>query len=378
MRLHVAVILVCFACVGCGTTKWTDTTRTATEQLLLSDSMDRAVSRIDFRSIAGKKVFLDATPIASTTDNAYLASLIRQHMLASGAILKEKREEADYVVELRAGAVGTDRHDLLFGVPAITLPVTPLPGIPSQIPEIPLIKRTDQRAVSKISVFVYNRNTGRIVWQSGVVPEESRAKAVWFLGAGPFQRGSIYDGTKFAGDRLNIPLIDFSAALGTEGSPVSVAEEAYFVEPRSDQQMADKMSTNPNPPAPATSQGPASAAQAQPSSTEGKGQAMPASGSGSKTESGQQNPAPGGAVVPAGYTSSGEGQLSPTSAVGPIESPPTQPPNRETQRVPNGITGASAPLDAQDRGPSTVRPLPPVDSSEREFPLMDPWPYYRR
>jgi len=57
-------------------------------------------------------------------------------------------------------------------------------------------------------MFLYNRQTGRPVWQSGVTPEESRAKAVWVLGAGPFQRGTIYQGTKFAGDRLNIPLID--------------------------------------------------------------------------------------------------------------------------------------------------------------------------
>ncbi len=377
MRLHLAAILMCFACVGCGTTKWTDTTRTATEQLLLSDSMERAVSRIDFRSIAGKKVFLDTTPIASTTDNAYLASLIRQHMLASGAILKEKREEADYIVELRAGAVGTDRHDLLFGVPALSLPATPLPGVPSQIPEIPLIKRTDQRAVSKISVFVYNRNTGRIVWQSGVVPEESRAKAVWFLGAGPFQRGSIYNGTKFAGDRLNIPLIDLNAALGTERSPVSVAEEAYFVEPRNEQHTADKMGNNPQPAASEKSQGPAGASQSPKSSAGGQGQPLPASGSQPKPEAGQPNPSPGGTVVPAGHTSSGDGQLSPVSAVGPASNPAQQLANPAAQTPPAGAA-APPPLAPQNEGSNGVRPLPTVDSSEREFPLMDPWPYYRR
>lgn len=374
MRLWLAAITVCIACAGCGTTKWTDTTRTATEQLLLSDSMERAVSRLDFRSIAGKKVFLDTAPIATITDNAYLASLIRQHMLASGAILKEKREEAEYVVELRAGAVGTDRHELLFGVPALSLPVTPLAGVPSQIPEIPLIKRTDQRAVSKISVFVYNRNTGRIVWQSGVVPEESRAKAVWFLGAGPFQRGSIYNGTKFAGDRLNIPLIDLNAALGTERSPVSVAEEAYFVEPQTPEQMADKSKNKPQSPTPADGQASGPSGPRGPS-PEAKGQAKPASDS--RAQEPNQGPASTGAgtVIPAGHTSTetstppiggGTGAPGPGRPAANHPAEPGEPPSTQ--------------LDSQEQETSSgaVRPLPPTNPSEREFPLFDPWPYYRR
>jgi hypothetical protein len=224
------MLLIGAHCVGCGTTKWTDTSRTATEQLLLTDSMDRAVSRVDFRAIAGKCVFIDETPVKNVVDAPYLVSSLRQHLLASGGILREKRDEADYVIEVRAGAVGTDRHDLLFGVPAFTLPTAGVAGAaPAQIPEISLVKRTNQRAVAKIALFVYNRHTGRPVWQSGIVPEESKAKAVWVFGAGPFQHGSIYDGTKFAGDHVTIPLID--PANKEEKRGVSVADEAFFVEP---------------------------------------------------------------------------------------------------------------------------------------------------
>ena len=38
-------------------------------------------------------------------------------MLASGCIIKDKPEDADYVVEVRTGSLGTNRQDLLFGVP---------------------------------------------------------------------------------------------------------------------------------------------------------------------------------------------------------------------------------------------------------------------
>ena len=234
MTARVVVLLLALGiCIGCGTTKWTDTCRSATEQLLITDAMDRAVSRLDFRALAGKTVFVDDAPVNSLSDAQYLVSCMRQHMLAGGCILKQSREEADYITEIRAGAVGTDRHELLYGVPAVNIPtLVPVSGfgIPSQIPEIPFVKKTDQRAVAKIAVFAYNRKTGRPVWQSGTVPMESNAKAIWIFGAGPFQRGSIYDGMSFAGNKLSIPLIDLDKEREPSGS-VSVADEAYFIEP---------------------------------------------------------------------------------------------------------------------------------------------------
>jgi hypothetical protein len=182
--------------------------------------------------LAGKKVFLDDAPIRGMTDAAYLTSAVKQHMLASGAIVKDAKDQADYIAELRAGAVGTNRHDLLFGVPALSVPTFPtLTGIPSQIPEIPFVKKTDQQAVAKIALFVYNRTTGRIVWQSGANLEQSRAKDVWVFGAGPFQRGTIYEGTNFAGDRLSIPLIDLDGDQQSHRGHVSVADQAFFIEP---------------------------------------------------------------------------------------------------------------------------------------------------
>lgn len=227
--LAFAITVALIACAGCGTTKFTDTSRSATEQLLLTDAMDRAVSRLDFRSLAGKTAYIDTNALKKITDYEYLVSCIRQHMLASGCLVMETKEEADYILEVRAGAVGTDRHDLLYGVPSVNVPtVFSGFGLPAQIPEMPIIKKTDQRGVVKVSLFAYNRKTGRPIWQSGAVPEESDAKAVWVLGAGPFQRGKIYDGMTFAGRKIDIPLID---VYKTDPENVSVADEAYFVEP---------------------------------------------------------------------------------------------------------------------------------------------------
>jgi hypothetical protein len=186
---------------GCGTTRMTDSSRTATEQLLISNAIDQSVSRLDFRMLAGQKVFFDAQYLDGTVDKGYLVSSMRQHLLANGCLLQEDRNKATYVVEARSGGVGTNNHSLLVGVPQMNVPSL-VPGQPSQIPEIPLVKKTDQQGHAKVAVFAYNRITGERLWQSGTQQARSTSKDTWVLGAGPFQNGSIRQGTNFVGEPL--------------------------------------------------------------------------------------------------------------------------------------------------------------------------------
>ncbi len=236
MRSCLSAIFICCAIsTGCGTTKWSDTSRTATEQLLISDAMDRAVEKLDFRAVTDKSVYLDSAPLSGVTDSAYLISLLRQHMLAEGCLIMDRREDADYVVEVRAGAVGTDRREVVFGIPATSAGgAIPLPGVPTNIPEMPLATKTEQRAVAKIAVFAYNRRSGRPVWQSGVTLVESKTKDVWLLGAGPFRRGTIHDGMEFAGQKIAIPLIAPGKNKKEDRKPgeLTVGDQAFFFEPQ--------------------------------------------------------------------------------------------------------------------------------------------------
>lgn len=219
------------ALVGCGTTRWSDTSRTATEQMLISDAVDRAISQIDFSALAGNDVYLENKYIATYVDEKYIISTMRQHMLASGCVIKDKPEDASLVVEIRAGAVGTNRQDLLFGIPQTNLPVGGLmPLAPSSVPEIPLMKRTGQQGVCKIAVFAFDRLSGHPVWQSGTRQVASKAKDSWFFGIGPFQRGTIYEGTKFAGDRFSVPL---AKKKNEQPNDVWVSHEIKFADPQS-------------------------------------------------------------------------------------------------------------------------------------------------
>lgn len=225
-------LFVFLALCGCGTTKWSDTSRTATEQLLLSYAIDHAVEKIDFSILSGKKVFVECGAIAEATDNKYISNAIRQHVATCGGLLCDEKGESEYIIELRTGAVGTDRNDLLYGIPAFTIPAFTIgstsTGTGAVIPEIPFVKRTNQRAVCKIAVFAYHRESGKPLWCSGNRQSESRAKAWWIFGAGPINRGSIYDGTEFAGGSFSEVI-----AVGDEDFDESppLTRERFFFDP---------------------------------------------------------------------------------------------------------------------------------------------------
>jgi hypothetical protein len=286
---------------GCGTTRWTDTSRTGTEQLLLSDAVDRAVSEVNFRVLAGKTVYFDqqflklTNPVYNFDDNHYLISSLRQQLLACGCTLKEKKEDAEFVVEARAGAIGTDRHDLLYGLPATNLPsLAPIPGMPSAIPEIPLAKRTAQRGVAKIAVYAYHRDSGRAVWQSGVNQVASDAKNTWVFGIGPFQSGSIFRGTAFAGRELSNPLAR-SDGDGRDSRPVWTTKEAFFEDPTRAQMAQRDLVVAPPPLAPTTPQ-PAAAPPAKESPAKVPPEKEPAVSPPPQSE--PAAPARGGPILP--------------------------------------------------------------------------------
>jgi hypothetical protein len=206
MFLGMIALVIC----GCGLTK----SRQATEQLVMSDAVDRAVAQIDFSELAGQKVFLDTKyltapktvpgpgqpPITSNVD--YVVSSLRQQMVAYQCRLQEKADQADYVVEPRIGALGNEGHEVTFGIPASSgvgfgaagsaMGLTGLPGTP----EMSVGRKNHQMAAAKIGVFAYHRESGRPVWQAGVATATSNARDLWVFANGPYQRGSLYEKKK--------------------------------------------------------------------------------------------------------------------------------------------------------------------------------------
>lgn len=201
-----SLLLACAAAtvIGCGTVKTSGTARTATEQLLLTNAWDSALEKVDFRQLAGVPVFLDATNVTAV-DQGWVVSSLRQAMLTQGVLLRQKAEQAQWVVEARVGAYGTDEKNWLLGIPQTTVPQT-ITGMPAgTIPKIPIAEKNDQRGVAKLALFAYDRASGQLVWRSGTMLSVATAKDVSVLGIGPVESGTIRDGTEFAGIRLPLP-----------------------------------------------------------------------------------------------------------------------------------------------------------------------------
>lgn len=222
---------------GCGTMKTTNTKRTATEQLIVTDAVDRAIDEIDFSVLANRSVFLDTSSLPSGEDSNYLASSIRQQILGCGAFLKEKKDEADYVLEVRAGALGTDEQQIIYGIPELTVP-TFVGAATMTIPEISVAKKVGQRATAKVAMFAYNRKTGSPLWQSGSREKDSTIRSLWVLGGGPYRTGDIIDQPELCDQNINIPLADLWEHKDHD-TKLNIRDQAYFIQ-KSDDAIAAK------------------------------------------------------------------------------------------------------------------------------------------
>lgn len=197
------LIFATVSLAGCGTTKFSDTGRTATEQLLISSAMEDVVDEYDYSRLAGLKIHIKIAN--STTDSDYLKSLIRQQLAANGAFVRDAIDDADYVLEVAPGTVGTNRYELMYGIPETSIPAIGTLAATS-IPEFALIKRTDQKAQVKLNMWAYNKTTGAIIWQSGLKTKSSNIRDRWIFGAGPFTDAS-YDeaGMRLGADETVLP-----------------------------------------------------------------------------------------------------------------------------------------------------------------------------
>ncbi len=213
---YLLVIACCGLLSGCGTTK----TKTGTDQLLMSNAVDLTVGELDFSDVAGETVFLDASYVKAVKGfgfvNAdYIVSALRQQLFAHNCKLVDAADGADFIVEPRVGALGTDSQTITYGIPgnnslgAFTALIPSVPTIPV-LPEISVAKRDDNSGIAKISVFVYDKNDRQPIWQSGVNYARSTSNDMWIFGAGPLQWGTIYNEPKFAGHRIDMEVFDIA------------------------------------------------------------------------------------------------------------------------------------------------------------------------
>jgi hypothetical protein len=176
----VATSMIASSFTGCTSIQTTSPPRAATEQLLLSTSVDRALANADLTIFAGQKVFLDTTYFDSY-DPKYATGAIRDILSREGALLMDTAAASDVIIEARSGGLSIDNSETLFGIPSIGAPI-PLAGTIS-LPEIAFYKAARQHAYTKLVLLAYVRQSRAHLYSSGDLDGISYSKHYSLLGA---------------------------------------------------------------------------------------------------------------------------------------------------------------------------------------------------
>lgn len=170
--------------IGCTSTNSSNTARTATEQMLISNAVDQSLSKVDFQAFGGRKVFVEEKYL-DCADKNYVASSVRHRVLMQGGQIAAKPEEADVIVEVRSGAVGTNSSNSFLGIPQIQIP-----GM-FATPEIKLINRVNQTGMAKIGLVAFDAKTHQVLGDGGMSLAKSADNNWYVFGIGPWQNGSV-------------------------------------------------------------------------------------------------------------------------------------------------------------------------------------------
>lgn len=132
---------------GCVYTRYiTDTKRSATEQLLLTVAIERALSRLELPDVAGKQVSLTVVSLAKPDETAFLESAAKLRLRQAGATIVDA-DTATLNLLLYAGTLGTISRSFTFGIPPV-----PIPDAAFAVPGLPILSSVKQRGYAKLRV----------------------------------------------------------------------------------------------------------------------------------------------------------------------------------------------------------------------------------
>lgn len=182
---------------GCASIRVTDPARTATEQYLMSQAVEKAVAQVSAAALLDRQVYIDSTYLTGSAQTSaeivFLLGELRARLLLAGVRIAEARDKSDVILEVRTEGIGIDRIEFLLGIPAIYLPSlgSSTGGVPVATPELAIIKRTTQKGFGSITYIAYWRTTGEVVSSSGPFVGRTSREDYWFFGIGPRTIGDI-------------------------------------------------------------------------------------------------------------------------------------------------------------------------------------------
>lgn len=179
------LVLLLGSAAGCvNKQRMTEPIRSVGEQLLLSNSIDRALSELDLEAIGrlkGFKVYL-STVYLQTLDQEYLIGSLRDLLLSSGVLVVDDIAQAEMIVEIRSGANSLDSAAVTAGIAEDQALPNPVTGAPVALPELAFFKKQNIVSLTKVALVAYHADSREHVFSSGTLLGGAYERHYQFLG----------------------------------------------------------------------------------------------------------------------------------------------------------------------------------------------------
>ena len=158
-----AIVSLVGGAIGCSTERRiTNTPATGLQQLLTTEAVDRAVKKLVLPDLQGHTVYLQTGSPAEWGDQFYLNQAVAAQFSERGAKVTFDPTQADSIVSVLAGSIGTDQKDILFGMPEAASTFLPI-----ALPELAIYKAQDQQGFAKVELVATDAKTGGTLYRSG-------------------------------------------------------------------------------------------------------------------------------------------------------------------------------------------------------------------
>jgi len=172
-----AVCLLTVVCVlgaGCTFSRRTQLPRSASQQILATQAVIRALDQLQFPpEIKGKKVLVHVGAPGDAVDTEFLRTAVQVEIFEDEAKVVVAPEKADYVLAVLVGSMGLNIRGRFLGIEGTT-------GggfIPFTIPELALYKRTRTSGFAHAEFALVDHTTGEIVKRSEPVEGNTRGES---------------------------------------------------------------------------------------------------------------------------------------------------------------------------------------------------------
>lgn len=173
----IGLSLLIFFVTGCALEhELSRTPRTAVEQVLLTQAVERALTNLSVRLPDGVNVDVDATGLENDrsrlrTTNAdlgavdrpsrdilYIRDLVAAELGRRGYRVSSRDNESPYLVRVMAESFGTVQGTMFIGMPPVQSVL-----IPFSLPELTLYKNQSQSGYARLHMDVYDNRTGEFL-----------------------------------------------------------------------------------------------------------------------------------------------------------------------------------------------------------------------